>query len=67
VEYSNQIPAGIRKQMPRGGKSRFFGMAPIGSKGRDVFFHFYEVPSKYKPSAQDKARDVAKYIKDGNA
>ncbi|MDQ3815251.1 MAG: hypothetical protein M3347_15120 [Armatimonadota bacterium] len=42
VRYSRLLPVAIRKQMPRGGKSRFFGISQLKFNRQNILLHVYD-------------------------
>lgn len=51
INYSRAVPAAVWKQMPRKGKSRFFGISPLKYKGQAVLIHLYDVkPTDSSPN-----------------
>ena len=49
IFYSQRVPSVVRKQVPKGGETKFFGVWKSQNSKREILVHFYSSPTKEEP------------------
>jgi len=49
IFYSQRVPSVVRKKVPQGGETKFFGVWKTQDSKHDILVHFYSSPTKEEP------------------